>query len=134
MTQNSDQCINDFSHRIMKEMQLLMGERYPLGINCLEIENLSYLLERRCFLTLKGGETPMAYCQDRREGGSRGNCPGARAPPGARRKRSFALPSYVAMISSSWAPQGARKIELSLLVQLSFISENSTTYKNHLNQ
>ena len=38
------------------------------------------------------------------------------------------------MISSSWAPQGARKIELSLLVQLSFILENSTTFKNHLNQ
>ena len=74
------------------------------------------------------------YSQDRREGGSRGNCPGARAPPGARRKRSFAFPLYVAMISSSWAPQGARKIELSLLVQLSFILENSTSYKNHLNQ
>ena len=39
-----------------------------------------------------------------RGGGSRGNCPGARAPPGARRKRSFAFPSYVAMISLSWAP------------------------------
>ena len=69
-----------------------------------------------------------------RGGGSRGNCPGARAPLGARRKRSHAFPLYVAMISPSWAPQGARKIELSPLVQRSFILENSTTHKNHLNQ
>ena len=69
-----------------------------------------------------------------RGGGSRGNCPGARAPLEARRKRSHAFPLYVAMISPSWAPQGARKIELSTLVQRSFILENSTTHKNHLNQ
>ena len=46
-------------------------------------------------------------------GGSQGNCPGARVLPGVRRKRSFAFSLYVAMISSSWAPQGARKIEFS---------------------
>ena len=62
MAQNIDQFINDLSHRIMKEMQLLMGERYPLGINFLGIENLSYLFENRCLITLEGGETPMAYC------------------------------------------------------------------------
>ena len=45
MAQNIDQFINDLSHRIMKEMQLLMGERYPPGINFLGIENLSYLFE-----------------------------------------------------------------------------------------
>ena len=45
MAQNIDQFINDISHRIMKEMQLLMGERYPPGINFLGIENLSYLFE-----------------------------------------------------------------------------------------
>ena len=62
MTQNIDQFINDLSHRIMKEMQLLMGERYPLGINFLGIENLSYLFENRCLIALEEGETPMAYC------------------------------------------------------------------------
>ena len=62
MAQGIDQSINDFSHRIMKEVQLLMGERYPLGINCLGIDNLSYLFENRCLITLEGGETPMAYC------------------------------------------------------------------------
>ena len=46
----------------MKEMQLLMGERYPLGINSLEIENLLYLFENRCLITLEGDGTPMAYC------------------------------------------------------------------------
>ena len=56
------QCINDFSQRIVKEMQLLMGERYPLGINHLGIENLSYMFENLCLMTLEGGETPMAYC------------------------------------------------------------------------
>ena len=40
MAENIDQLINDSSHRIMKEMQLLMGERYPLYINCHGIENL----------------------------------------------------------------------------------------------
>ena len=54
--------MNDFSHRIMKEMQLLMGERYPLGINCLGIENLWYLFENRFLINLEAGETPMAYC------------------------------------------------------------------------
>ena len=62
MTQNIDQFINDLSHGIMKEMQLLMGERDPQGINLLGIENLSYLLENRCLITLEGGVTPMAYC------------------------------------------------------------------------
>ena len=33
MAQNIDQFINDFSQRIMKKMQLLMGERHPLYIN-----------------------------------------------------------------------------------------------------
>ena len=67
MAQNIDQFINDLSHRIMKEMQLLMGEKYPLGINFLGIENLSYLFENRCLITLEGGETPMAYCSIRIE-------------------------------------------------------------------
>ena len=62
MAQNIDQCINDLAHRIMKEMQLLMGERYPLGINFLGTENLSYAFENRCLITLEGGETLMAYC------------------------------------------------------------------------
>ena len=54
--------MNDFTHRIMKEMQLLMGERYPLGINCLGITNLPHLFENQCLITLEGGETPIAYC------------------------------------------------------------------------
>ena len=62
MAQNIDQCINDCSQRIMKEMQLLMGERYPLCINCHGIENRSYLFASRCLITLEGGETPIAYC------------------------------------------------------------------------
>ena len=62
MAQNIDQWINDFSHKIIKEMQFLMGERYPLGINFLGIENLSHLFENRCLIALEGGETPMAYC------------------------------------------------------------------------
>ena len=62
MAQNIDQCINDLSHRIMKEMQLLMGERYPLGIDFLGIEHPSYVFENRCVITLEGGETLMAYC------------------------------------------------------------------------
>ena len=62
MAQNIDQCMNDFLQRIMKEMQLLMGERYPLYFNCNWIENLLYLFENRCLITLEGGETPMAYC------------------------------------------------------------------------
>ena len=62
MAKNIDQFINDLSHRIMKEMQLLIGERYPLGINFLGIENLSYLFENQCLITLEGDETPMAYC------------------------------------------------------------------------
>ena len=53
MAENIDQSINDFSHRIMKEMQLLTGERYPLGINCLGTENLSYLFENRCLRLLR---------------------------------------------------------------------------------
>ena len=62
MAQDIDQCINDFSRRIVKEMQLLMGERYPPGINFLGIENLSHLFENRCLITLEAVETPMAYC------------------------------------------------------------------------
>ena len=62
MAQNIDQCINDLAHRIMKEMQLLMGERYPQGINFLGTENLSYVFENRCLIALDGGETLMAYC------------------------------------------------------------------------
>ena len=62
MAKNIDQFINDLSHRIMKEMTLLMGERYPLGINFFDIQNLSYLFENQCLITLEGGETPMAYC------------------------------------------------------------------------
>ena len=62
MAQNIDQCIHEFLHSIMNEMQLLMGERYPLYINCHGIENLSYLFENQCLITLEGGETPMAYC------------------------------------------------------------------------
>ena len=61
MAQNVDQFINEFLHRITKEMQLLMGERYPLYINGHGIENLSYLFENRCLITLEGGETFMAY-------------------------------------------------------------------------
>ena len=62
MAKNIDQFINDLSHRIMKEMQLLVGERYLLGIKSLEIENLSYLFENQCLITLEGGGTPMVYC------------------------------------------------------------------------
>ena len=46
----------------MKEMELLMGERYPPDINCNGIENLPYLFENRCLITHEGGETPIAYC------------------------------------------------------------------------
>ena len=45
MAQNIDQFMNDFLHRMIKEMQLLMGERYPLYINFHGIENLLYLFE-----------------------------------------------------------------------------------------
>ena len=63
MAQNIDQFISDFSHRIMKEMQHFMGERYPLYINCHGIEKLSYLFENRCLITLEGGETPIVRCE-----------------------------------------------------------------------
>ena len=66
MAQNIDQSINDSSHRKMKEMQLLMGERYPSHISCHGIENLPYLFENQCLITLEGGKTPMAYCLVRR--------------------------------------------------------------------
>ena len=56
MAQNIDQFINDLLHRIMKEMQLLMGERHSLGIKILGIENLSYVFENRCLITLEEGE------------------------------------------------------------------------------
>ena len=62
MAQNIDQCISDLAHRIMKEIQLLIGERYPQGINFLGTENLSYVFEDRCLITLEGSETLMAYC------------------------------------------------------------------------
>ena len=62
MAKNIDKCINDFSHRIMKEKQVFMGDRYPLGINYLGTENLSYLFENQCLITLEEGEMPMAYC------------------------------------------------------------------------
>ena len=55
MAQNIDQFISDLSHRIMKEMQLLMGERYPRYINCHRIENRSYLFENRFLITHEGG-------------------------------------------------------------------------------
>ena len=61
---NIDQSRNDSQHRIMKEVQLRMSERYPLDINCHGIENLLYLFlfENGCLITLEGGETPVAYC------------------------------------------------------------------------
>ena len=59
---NIDQFIHDFSHRMMKEMQLLMGKKYLLYINCHGIENLPCLFENRCLVALEGGETPTAYC------------------------------------------------------------------------
>ena len=49
MAQNIDQCINDFSHRIMKEMQLLMGERYPLYIYCHGFVRCESLRFDQCF-------------------------------------------------------------------------------------
>ena len=45
MAQNIDQFMNDFSHRTMEEMQILMSERYPLYINCHGIENLSFFVK-----------------------------------------------------------------------------------------
>ena len=57
-----DQSINDSSHRIMKGMQLLMGERYSLDTYCHGIDNLPYLLENRCLIALEGGESPIANC------------------------------------------------------------------------
>ena len=59
---NIDQSIKDSSHKIMKEMQLLSGKRYPPHIICHEIESLSHLFQNRCLITLEGGETPIAYC------------------------------------------------------------------------
>ena len=58
MAQNIDQFINDFWHRIIKEMQLHMGERYPLYINCHGIENLSYCLKNDVFQLLREVERP----------------------------------------------------------------------------
>ena len=40
-------------------MQLLMSERYPVHINCHGIENLPYLFENRCRITLERGGTPL---------------------------------------------------------------------------
>ena len=62
MAENTDESINDSSHRMLKEMQLLMGGRYPPDINCDANENLPYLFENRCLIALEGGETPIAYC------------------------------------------------------------------------
>ena len=42
-------------------MQLLIDERYPPHTNCHVVENLPYLFENRCHITLEGGETPIAY-------------------------------------------------------------------------
>ena len=67
MAKNIDQSINDSSHRIMKEMQLLKGERYPPHINCYWIENLPYLFENQCLIIFEGGEAPIAYCSVRIE-------------------------------------------------------------------
>ena len=50
IAKNIDQCINDFSHKMIKEMQFLLGERYPLGINFLRIENLLHLFENQCLI------------------------------------------------------------------------------------
>ena len=44
------------------EMQLLMGETYIPHINCHVIENLPYLFENRCLITVEESETPIAYC------------------------------------------------------------------------
>ena len=52
----TNQSINDYLHRTMKGMQLLMGERYPLHINCRGIEIFPYLFEIRCLITLEGGD------------------------------------------------------------------------------
>ena len=46
----------------MKEMQLLMAGRYHPYINCHRIENLLYLFENRCLITLEGGQAALAYC------------------------------------------------------------------------
>ena len=46
----------------MNEMKFLMGERYSPHINGHGIEDLSYLFENRCFLTLEAGETLIACC------------------------------------------------------------------------
>ena len=59
MAENSDQSINNSSHRIMKEMQLLMGERYASFINCHRIENLPNLFENRCLITLEEVRRPL---------------------------------------------------------------------------
>ena len=58
IAENINQCINDFSHRIMREMQFLMGERYPLGIDCLGIVSLSCLFENQCLITIEGRKRP----------------------------------------------------------------------------
>ena len=62
MALNIDQSIIESSHRIMNEMQFLMGGRYPPDINCHGSENLPYVFEYRCLITLEEGETPIAYC------------------------------------------------------------------------
>ena len=48
----------------MKEMQVLMIERYPPHINCHGIENLPYLFENRCLITLEVKRTlPIVRCE-----------------------------------------------------------------------
>ena len=54
---NIDQIMNDPSHRSIKKMQLFVGERHPLHINRHWIENLCYLFENRCHITLQRDQT-----------------------------------------------------------------------------
>ena len=62
MAKNIDQSMNDSSHKIMKEMQLLTGKRYHPDVNCHGIDDLLYLFENRCLTTLERGEMLIAYC------------------------------------------------------------------------
>ena len=47
----------------MKEMQLQMGERYPLHINSQGIENLSYSFENLCLLREVKRPFPIVRCE-----------------------------------------------------------------------
>ena len=59
---NIDEIIKDSSHRATKKTQFLIGERYHLHIGYNVVENLQYLLESLCLMTLERGETPIVYC------------------------------------------------------------------------